>query len=119
MPNFPDPKPGGGFDITNDPNDPQLKAAQQACAQLLPGGGKGMTTGHKFTQSEVAQLLNYAKCMRAHGIPNFPDPTSNGMGSLSGIDPNSPQFGVANQACQSSMPSLGGNGIASRPGGGS
>ncbi len=116
--NFPDPSPSGGFTITNNPNDPQLQAAQQACGHLLPGGGQ-MTSGNKFTPSQVAQLLNYAKCMRSHGVLNFPDPTSTGLGSLNGIDPNSPQFNAASQACQSLLPNVGGNGPVSKPGGGS
>jgi hypothetical protein len=40
--------------------------------------------------------------MRVHGITNFPDPTANGHGvgmNLNGIDPNSPQFRAAQQAC--------------------
>jgi hypothetical protein len=115
---FPDPSPSGGFNITNNPNEPKLQAAQQACGHLLPGGGQ-MTTGNKFTPSQVAQLLDYAKCMRAHGLANFPDPTSSGLGALNGIDPNSPHFNAASQACQSLLPNLGGNGPVSRPGGGS
>lgn len=115
---FPDPGPKGGFNITNDPNNPQMQAAQRACANLLPGGGQ-MTTGASFTPGQVAQLLQYARCMRSHGIVNFPDPTSKGMGALNGIDPNSPQFNAASQACQSLLPNLGGDGPVSGPGGGS
>jgi hypothetical protein len=117
-PNFPDPRPSGGFNITNNPNDPQLRAAEQACSSLLPNGGN-QTTGGNLTPSEVTQLLNYAKCMRSHGVLNFPDPTSKGLGSLNGIDPNSPQFNTASQACQSLLPNSGGSGPVTRPGGGS
>jgi hypothetical protein len=42
--------------------------------------------------------------MRAHGVPDYPDPsTSNGgIGyNLSGIDTHSPQFQSAQQACRS------------------
>ena len=48
--------------------------------------------------------------MRAHGMPDFPDPhtTSAGIGvpsgigfDMSGIDQSSPQYGAAVQACQS------------------
>lgn len=53
------------------------------------------------------QALAYAKCMRAHGIPNFPDPTvqdnaqNKGVGfSLNGINPNSPQVKAAAKTCQ-------------------
>jgi hypothetical protein len=115
-PNFPDPSPGGGFEITSSSNDPQLRAAEQACANLAPGGGQNQTSGGNFTASQVAQLLKYSQCMRSHGILNFPDPTSKGIGSLGGIDMNSPQFATASQACQSLLPNAGGSGPVTRPG---
>lgn len=117
-PDFPDPKPGGGVPMIADPNDPQLQAAEKACAHLLPNGGQ-MTTGNNFTPSEMAQMLKYSKCMRAHGVLNFPDPSSTGMGDMSGVDPNSPQFTAADEACHSLMPQLGGSGPVSGPPAGS
>jgi hypothetical protein len=120
VPKFPDPKPNGGFTMTTNPHDPQLQAAQRACASLLPAGQQQQTTGH-FTPQQVAQLLTYARCMRSHGILNFPDPTSKGLGALNGIDMNSPQFQSASRACQQLLPAIGGNGNGpvSAPGGGS
>jgi hypothetical protein len=120
VPNFPDPKPNGGFDITTNPHNPQLQAAQRDCANLLPAGQQQQTTGH-FSPQQVAQLLKYARCMRSHGILNFPDPTSNGLGAMHGIDMNSPQFQSASRVCQPLMPAIGGNGNGpvTGPGGGS
>jgi hypothetical protein len=120
VPNYPDPKPNGAFDVTTNPNDPLLQAAQRDCASLLPAGQQQQTTGH-FTPQQVAQLLTYAKCMRSHGIPNFPDPTSKGLGAMNGIDMNSPQFQSASRICQKLMPAIGGNGNGpvTVPGGGS
>jgi hypothetical protein len=120
VPNFPDPKPNGGFDVTSNPNDPQLQAAQRDCANLLPAGLQQQTTGH-FTPQQVAQLLTYAKCMRSHGVLNFPDPTSKGLGAMNGIDMNSPQFQSASRVCQPLLPAIGGNGNGpvTAPGGGS
>jgi hypothetical protein len=56
-----------------------------------------------------AQLLKYSQCMRAHGLPNFPDPNSQGdlsigPGNVPKGGPNSPQFKAAQKACQSLMP---------------
>jgi hypothetical protein len=54
--------------------------------------------------------------MRRHGVPNFPDPDSNGSiaivsgtshGRSVGIDTNSAQFKKANQACQRLLPNGG------------
>jgi hypothetical protein len=116
-PNFPDPKPGGGFNVNSNPNAPQLRAAQRACQSLLPGGSQQETTGGNFTTQQVAQLLKYAQCMRAHKVLNFPDPTSKGLGSLQGVDMNSPQFQAASEACQPLLPNQGGSGPVTRPGG--
>jgi hypothetical protein len=45
--------------------------------------------------------------MRAHGVPNFPDPGSRGEIQLtpaSGINPRSPAFRAAQQACKQFAP---------------
>lgn len=45
-------------------------------------------------------LLQYARCIRAHGVPNFPDPTAHaGLAIPNDIDPQSPAFRAAQQAC--------------------
>src|SRR5512133_1474548 len=56
----------------------------------------------------------FAACMRKHGVPNFPDPDSQGRfkitsgvdksGQKTGVDTNSPQFKAAAQACRSLQP---------------
>jgi hypothetical protein len=121
VPSFPDPQPNGGFMVHNiNPNSPQFAAASQACAKLR---GPGMTPAQR--KQALAQLLKYSACMRAHGVPNFPDPAerdgavgisisngtrrgANGSTTSTGIDQNSPQFKAAQQACQSLMPRPGG-----------
>jgi hypothetical protein len=48
--------------------------------------------------------------MRAHGVRNFPDPSATGgltIDSSSGIDPNSPTFRRAQQACAKDLPNGG------------
>jgi hypothetical protein len=46
--------------------------------------------------------------MQTHGVPNFPDPSSNGaLGIPQGVDANSPQFKSAFQACDSLLPNSG------------
>jgi hypothetical protein len=75
--NFPDPGSGGGIQIPVGsglkPFSPAFKAAQRACASLLPGGGPGRG---KPSEDRKLQLVRLAECMRAHGISDFPDPTS-------------------------------------------
>jgi hypothetical protein len=76
VPNFPDPQPGGGFRFHRgagvDPSSPAFKAAQKACAKLMPGGGPG--SGPPPSAQAVARMLKIAQCMRRHGISDFPDP---------------------------------------------
>jgi hypothetical protein len=51
--------------------------------------------------------LAFAKCMQAHGVPNFPDPDGQAgqLGPGSGVDPTSPQFQSAlNGPCSSLAP---------------
>ena len=74
VPNFPDPSPGGPSVIPNwiNPQAPAFLFAQKACAKFVGGGG----SPRAGAASEKVALVNLAKCMRAHGPPNFPDPTA-------------------------------------------
>ncbi len=56
--------------------------------------------------------LAYAQCMRAHGVPDFPDPNSQGGFTLQGgpnsdLSPNSSAFQQANEDCQRFTPTSG------------
>ena len=72
--NFPDPSPGGGFDIRAlgaETASPSFGSAQTACASLQPGG----SVPPQITGEQVHQMFLKAKCIRHHGFPNFPDPS--------------------------------------------
>ena len=124
VPNFPDPGSGGGIQISNgiNPSSPAFRGARNACAGLLPGGGRGR--GH-VSEARKLQMLQLAECMRAHGITDFPDPTSSppsappsGGGVAFGVDGafisvsqtmmQSPEFKTAAGEC--SFPGIGGKG---------
>jgi hypothetical protein len=93
-----------------NPESSQFQAAQKVCGKLAPNGGKAPSAAEQTKVQESA--LNFSKCMRSHGVPNFPDPEFHSDGGVgiriggkgSGIDPNSPQFKAAQKACQSLMP---------------
>ena len=56
--------------------------------------------------------LQFARCMRAHGVGDFPDPSSGGAISISGgpnsdLSPDNPTFQHAQQACRSLLPNGG------------
>lgn len=115
--NFPDPK-GGQFQIQvqRTPNSTSVngaevsgavfRSAMQACRSYLPGGGHPTAAQ---TAKAKAQALAMSRCMRSHGVPNFPDPQFQpgpdaGIGVRlggAGINPNSPAFQAAQKACGS------------------
>lgn len=80
VPNFPDPASRGadkafllGQIPGINPQSPAFQSAHTTCEHLLPGGG---TRSRPAIAQVMAQLLHTARCMRTHGLPGFPDPTS-------------------------------------------
>ncbi len=62
-----------------------------------------------------ARALAYSKCMRSHGIPDYPDPkvssngnggtgVSMGVGTRGDLNPSNPTFKAASRACRSLQP---------------
>ena len=99
-----------GVAITGaNPGSPQFQAALSACRKYLPGGGPPALTPAQ--QAEHAKAMaRFAACMRAHGVPNFPDPNSTGFfppGSLAKLDPNSSPMTAAFRRCESLEPKFG------------
>jgi predicted amidohydrolase YtcJ len=107
-PGFPDPQPNGNL-LINGPKDhlngALMNSAQKACQHLMPKI-KPMTAAQQ--QKLTAQALKFVTCMRAHGLPTFPDPTINSQGIElqipSGVAPNSPVLRNAQQACRHLAP---------------
>lgn len=111
VPSFPDPGPGGLFlnaisAAGVDTHSPSYQAALQACKKFNPAAN--LSPAQSAAQS--AQGLEFSHCMRSHGVPNFPDPTTGPTGEpvidLRGleIDTNGPTFQAAHQACQKVVP---------------
>ena len=80
--------------------------AYLAAACSSPGSPAGnSTSGHP-----AAQALAYSKCMRSHGVPDFPDPKVNGhsvsmgVGTRGDLNPSNPAFKAASRACRSLQP---------------
>ncbi len=77
--------------------------AVSACGGSSGGGGQGNAgaAGSSPSDSANSGALAFAECMRANGITNFPDPPSAGGPAIapSGLDPTSPQFLNAENAC--------------------
>jgi hypothetical protein len=54
-------------------------------------------------------LLAYSQCMRAHGVPDFPDPVGDELhidarSPNSDLNPDSPQYATAEKACKALEP---------------
>jgi hypothetical protein len=99
IPNYPDPTSSGQlpkgdaqqFGVSTS----QYQAAQQACRNLLPTGGslhqqeyqcmQNSDCSQALVQQMLAADLKLARCMRSHGVPNFPDPTTDSNGPVFNI----------------------------------
>jgi hypothetical protein len=112
LPNFPDPQVSTSQGQTQvairlvagkaDVGSPQFKTAQQACRAILPAPRNVSATGRSAARTQ--DLVAFAKCLRTHGLANFPDP--NGQGQLTaemitaaGIDLHAPNVLPAARAC--------------------
>ena len=80
--------------------------AAVGCAVALATCG----SSHKPSSTTHSQALAFANCMRAHGVPSFPDPKAGGGGFDlgEGINPQSPAFKSARLACAKLAPGRGG-----------
>lgn len=133
LPSFPDPVSDGqgrfGLQLQGgpgtglDPNSATFKAAQTACQSLMPAPPGGAANDGNNGQA-FQQMLAYAQCMRDNGVAKFPDPQrdANGgvtmtiNGSALGVDPSSPVFKAAQEACKSKLPGAGNGTISNGPG---
>jgi hypothetical protein len=115
---FPDPSGGQGAIAINpkEAQSPAFQAAQQKCRKFMPTKGPPP----HMTASELSRAFAFARCMRAHGVPSFPDPTQgtrpSGGGPVlvlqgmlfkvgPGMDPKSPAFRQSVQRCGVRLPS--------------
>jgi hypothetical protein len=108
---FPDPNSAGSLSLNASagsdlsPSNPQYQAANNACKSLKPA------VSQQQRQAVATALLNYSKCMRQHGISDYPDPSNGslrvGASPGSDLDPDNPQFQRANNACKQFLQSVG------------
>jgi hypothetical protein len=104
MPEWPDPN--------YDPRDgrwhldgPPLKAdTRQACAAVMPHA----TPASPLPSAQFHDLLRYAQCLRAHGVPNWPDPTVDGVFATNINPKTDPAVQAAEPACGKYLASSGG-----------
>jgi hypothetical protein len=75
----------------------------------IPVAASG-SSGSRNGPPQYADALRYSRCMRSHGISDFPDPSASGIFAIHSAGPNSdldrtnPTFQAAEQACQRYSP---------------
>ena len=116
-----DPKPGKGLQVVGKPGDDpnKLKRAEDACQHFLKGI-KPPKPSAKQQAEMTDRALAFSRCMRAHGISDFPDPQIGAEGQMTirlpqGLGPTNPRLQAAQKACASVGPQIGG---VAKPGAG-
>lgn len=108
FPHFPDPGGPRGSDSisilgvrlppTTNIRAPAFQSALKLCMNKATGGHPPPP----LSAAQKAQALAFAKCMRTHGDPSFPDPvfsSNGGVGIGKGQDPSAPAFQHAQRVC--------------------
>lgn len=112
--NFPNPKvttsaSGTSVAIGINPSisgQPAFNSAQKACQHILGKPGSGPDANPAQQRARTQALIAFARCLRSHGFPNFPDPNASGDLSAqaiakAGINFQTPALLTAGQSCAS------------------
>jgi hypothetical protein len=109
VPGFPDPDRRGGIAKlqvvdARQRNPSRFDAADGACHHLLPNESLATPETAQQRRTQLADELSFARCMRSHGVTNFPDPSTQGgltveMVQAQGIDVHSPAVLHVVQKC--------------------
>jgi hypothetical protein len=73
-------------------------------AGVVSGSGAQLHAAIRMDGVSGSNAVRFSACIRAHGVPDFPDPNAQGVFSLSGADaslPQTAQFQRASTACRS------------------
>lgn len=97
---------------------PRLIAATVAvcCPFAVAACGSSSKSAGTADSTHFSQAVKFSECMRAHGVTDFPDPSSGGgihLQAGSDVNPFSPAFKSAQGVCQKLLP--GGGPGAGRP----
>jgi hypothetical protein len=114
IPNFPDPDSSGQIPKETarqlGVSDSVLASATYACRNLNPAN-KAVVLSPAQQRQVLSNGLKVARCMRAHGVPKFPDPTMGPDGpsfvvsiSRDNFSPSSPQILAKGRACIRELP---------------
>jgi hypothetical protein len=98
-----------GAACSSTPKSPGVPGARSPSATNAASATGPQSSG------ALAEMMSYSRCMRSHGILDFPDPTPNpggpggsfgwsGAGVNDDLDPSNPRYQAANKACQPLLP---------------
>ena len=118
VPDFPDPEfnDDGGMTMSRSTGPDSVdreteEKAMKACEDKMPRGGGNFSEEDRAEMQDA--FLEYAKCMREHGI-DMPDPDFSGDGGAfrvgvggDGMNPDEPAFKKADEACHDKLGDLG------------
>ena len=99
-----------GPSVTNLGKKPsQSSSSGSPPGASLSSGNRGWRRAHaqiRMSGLSGSKATQFSACIRAHGVPNCPDPNAQGVISLSGSDaslPLAPQFQAASKVCRSEI----------------
>src|SRR5208283_136490 len=81
-----------------------------ACGSSSPSSTATNASAGQSSDASSSKTLEFASCMRSHGVSNFPDPTGGRLPlqiqqtpnstTVNGVEVNGPAFQSAMQACR-------------------
>jgi hypothetical protein len=101
---WPDPDAQGRIRLrlgSIDPESAEFRAASDACGHLAPEGWGDAASDPR--DAEV--LLEFARCMRENGVPDYPDPEPDGAVRIR-LNANDPKAQAAFERCQTILEGL-------------
>jgi hypothetical protein len=111
VPDYPDPSSSGGTDKSkvtaarSEVGSSRFDTAVDACKHLLPPSPAGPTPAE--VQQVMSGMANVARCIRSHGVPNWPDPSLDAgrpTFDIHSIDYKAPRISAAIHECEHLMP---------------
>lgn len=101
------PNPNGGTAVSGG-NDAQhsdggvsasakaeFRKAVEACRIYQPDGGEPMT----FSPEDIEKFRQFSRCMREHGVPEWPDPDPQTGAIRNDVNDKNPNIPTADRAC--------------------
>jgi hypothetical protein len=85
VPQFPDPGQSGGPAFGPGSalkSSPAFGSAVTKCNKLVPGGGPSASAAPAPSASDLHAAVVWAECLRKHGEPGFPDPSTSARSGL-------------------------------------